>query len=194
MAEQCQAARAVGDISTADSLVRATGMSRCRARRAQGQAKAIAKQPEVADALAAGTLNAEQAETIARAEVSGETRNRLIKAAAAGENADTTRLRAAAAEADERDESPEERFMRQRSKRFLRFYENRDGMVCMHGAMDPDTGARVKARIVDIAKRMWGEDKHQPRNQRRTPEQRDINAPARRHRTPITRTGRTPIR
>ena len=66
--------------------------------------------------------------------------------------------------------------MRQRSKRFLRFYDNRDGMVCMHGAMDPDTGARVKARISAIAKRMWRQDKHQPRNQRRTPEQRDIDA------------------
>ena len=54
MAEQRKAARSVGDISTADSLVRFTGMSLRRARRAQRQAKAIAKRPEVADALAAG--------------------------------------------------------------------------------------------------------------------------------------------
>ena len=176
MAEHRKAARAVGDISTADSLVRTTGMSRRRARRAQRQAKAIATQPEVADVLATGALNAEQAETIARAEVSGAARKRLLKAAAAGEAADTTRMRVAAAEANERSESPEEQFMRQRSKRFLRFYDNRDGMVCLHGAMDPDTGARVKARIASIAKHMWHQDKHQPHNQRRTPQQRDIDA------------------
>ena len=176
IAEKRKAARAVGDINTADSLVRTTGISRRRARRAQRQAKTIAKQPEIADALAAGTLTAEQAETIAQAEISDQTRNRLLKAAATRDNADTTRLRTAAAQTDERDESPEERFMRQRSKRFLRFYNNHDGMICLHGAMDPDTGARVKARITAIAKHMWRQDKHQPHNQRRTPQQRDIDA------------------
>ena len=176
IAEKRKAARSVGDISTADSLVRATGISRRSARRAQRQARIIATQPQVAAALAAGKINPEQAETIARAQLSDSSRARLLETAATGECADTTRLRAAAAETEERNETPEERFMRQRSKRFLRFYNNHDGMVCMRGAMDPDTGARIKARITAIANRMWRQDKKQPPKHRRTPEQREIDA------------------
>ena len=98
IAEQRKAPRAVGDINTVDSLVRATGMSHRRARRAQRQAKAIAKQPEVADALAAGTLNAEQAETIARAESLPRNQKPTTPSCHYRGHADTTRLRAAAAE------------------------------------------------------------------------------------------------
>ena len=49
-------------------------------------------------------------------------------------------------------------------------------MVCLEGALDPDSGARLKARVSAIANRMWRTDKQQPPNQRRTPEQRDIDA------------------
>ena len=95
MAEQCKAVSAVSDISTADSLVCVTGMSRRWAWSVQRQARAIVKRPEVAAALVAGTLSAEQAEMITRAEVSCDTGNRLLEAAAAGESADGTRLRVA---------------------------------------------------------------------------------------------------
>ena len=176
VAEQRKAARAIGDISTADSLVRTTGISRRRARRIQRRAKTIAAHPDVADILASGAINTEQAETIARANITDESRTRLLETAVAGECADTTRLRTAATETNERDETPDERFMRQRSKRYLRFYDNRDGMVYMQGAMDPDTGARVKARIRAIANRMWRQDKKQAPKYRRTPEQREIDA------------------
>ena len=176
IAEQRKAARAVGDISIADSLVRATGISHRRARRTQRRARTIAAHPDIADALAAGTINTEQAETIARSTISDTTRTRLLETATAGESADTTRLRVTAAETTERDETPSERFMRQRSKRYLRFYDDRDGMVCMQGAMDPDTGARVKTRIRAIANHMWRQDKKQTPKHRRTPEQREIDA------------------
>ena len=192
VAEQRKAARAVGDISTADSLVRTTGISLRRARRVQRLAKTIAAHPEVAGALAAGAINTEQAEVIARADVSDTARARLLDTASTGESTDTTRLRAAATESAERSETPEERFIRQRSKRYLRFYNNRDGMVCMQGAMDPDTGARVKARITAIANRMWRQDKKQPAKHRRTPEQREIDALHDATTHPPTKTPSTP--
>ena len=176
IAEQRKAARAVGDISIADSLVRATGISHRRARRTQRRARTIAAHPDIADALAAGTINTEQAETIARSTISDTTRTRLLETATAGESADTTRLQVTAAETTERDETPNERFIRQRSKRYLRFYDNRDGMVCIQGAMDPDTGARVKTRIRAITNHMWRQDKKQTPKHRRTPEQREIDA------------------
>ena len=175
VAESQRAARAVGDACVADTLVRDTGMSRGAARRAARQAKIIAAQPEVAGALACGDINTEQAEAIARADVADQTRRDLV-AAAVGEGTDATRERAVAAEVAARNETPEQRFMRQHANRFLRFYNNRDGMVCLEGALDPDSGARLKAKVSAIANRMWGTDKQQPPNQRRTPEQRDIDA------------------
>ena len=175
VAESQRAARAVGDACVADTLVRDTGMSRGAARRAARQAKIIAAKPEVAGALACGDINTEQAEAIARADVGDETRRELV-AAALSEGTDATRERAVAAEIAARNETPEQRFMRQHANRFLRFYNNRDGMVCLEGALDPDSGARLKAKVSAIANRMWGTDKQQPPNQRRSPEQRDIDA------------------
>ena len=175
VAESQRAARAVGDACVADSLVRNTGMSRGAARRAARQAKTIAAQPAVAGALACGDINTDQAEAIARADVGDEARRALV-AAAVGEGTDATRERAAAAEIAARDETPEQRFMRQHANRFLRFYNNRDGMVCLEGALDPDNGARLKAKVTAIANRMWHKDKKQPPKQRRSPEQRDIDA------------------
>ena len=175
VAESQQAARAVGDACVADTLVRNTGMSRGAARRAARQAKIIAAQPEVAGALAGGDINTDQAEAIARADVEDQTRRELV-AAAASEGTDATRERAAAAETAARNETPEQRFMRQHANRFLRFYNNRDGMVCLEGALDPDSGARLKAKVSAIANRMWRTDKQQPPNRRRSPEQRDIDA------------------
>ena len=175
VAESQRSARAVGDACVADTLVRNTGMSRGAARRAARQAKIIAAQPEVAGALAGGDINADQAEAIARAEVGDQTRRELV-AAAASEGTDATRERAAAAEIAARNETPEQRFMRQHANRFLRFYNNRDGMVCLEGALDPDSGARLKAKVSAIANRMWRTDKQQPPNRRRSPEQRDIDA------------------
>ena len=92
------------------------------------------------------------------------------------EGTDGTRERAAAAEIAARNETPEQRFMRQHANRFLRFYNNRDGMVCLEGALDPDSGARLKAKVAAIANRMWRTDKQQPPSRRRSPEQRDIDA------------------
>ena len=175
VAESQRSARAVGDACVADSLVRNTGMSRGAARRAARQAKIIAEKPAVAGALASGDINADQAEAIARADIADETRRALI-ASAASEGTDATRERAAAAEIASRDETPEQRFMRQHANRFLRFYNNRDGMVCLEGALDPDNGARLKAKITAIANRMWQKDKQQPPGRRRNPEQRDIDA------------------
>ena len=175
VAESQRAARAVGDACVADTLVRNTGMSRGAARRASRQAKIIAAQPEVAGALACGDINTDQAEVIARADVADETRRELVPAALS-EGTDATRERAAAAEVAARNETPEQRFMRQHANRFLRFYNNRDGMVCLEGALDPDSGARLKAKVAAIANRMWRTDKQQPPRQRRSPEQRDIDA------------------
>ena len=175
VAESQRAARAVGDACVADTLVRNTGMSRGAARRASRQAKIIAAQPEVAGAMACGDINTDQAEAIARADVGDETRRELV-AAALSEGTDATRERAAAAEIAARDETPEQRFMRQHANRFLRFYNNRDGMVCLEGALDPDSGARLKAKVAAIANRMWRTDKQQPPSRRRSPEQRDIDA------------------
>ncbi|MDE0268234.1 MAG: DUF222 domain-containing protein [Acidimicrobiaceae bacterium] len=175
IAEQQRSARATGDISVADSLVRNTGMSRSQARRAQWQAKTIAEQPDVADVLASGAINTDQAEMIARAKVSKQTRKQLLETAV-GEGADATRTRTAVAELAERDETPEQRFMRQHAARFLRFFNNREGMVCLEGALDPDSGARLKAKVAAVAQRMWRKDKKQPPSQRRTPQQRDIDA------------------
>ena len=145
VAESQRAARAVGDACVADTLVRNTGMSRGAARRASRQAKIIAAQPAVAGALACGDINTDQAEAIARADVADETRRELV-AAAASEGTDATRERAAAAEIAARNETPEQRFMRQHANRFLRFYNNRDGMVCLEGHSTPTVGPGSRPR------------------------------------------------
>ena len=186
LAEQHKTARSVGDINIADTLVRETGISHRRARHAQRQARTIARQPEVADALATGAINTDQAESIARAKVTNTTRRELLQNAIGGEPTDVTRRRAIEAEAAERDETPEERFIRQRAARFLRFYGNRDGMVCMNAALDPENGARLKAKITAFANRMWRNDKHLPTNKRRTPQQREIDALCAATNTPTT--------
>lgn len=175
IAEARKAPRAVGDACVADSLVRNTGISRSAARRAARQAKTIAGRPAVAAAMERGRINADQAEAIARVEVDDETRGELV-AFAARSSTDATRERALAAEVVCRDETPEERFMRQRSLRYLRFYDNRDGMVCVAAAFDPDSGARLKAKVAAFANRMWRSDKREPASRRRTPEQRDADA------------------
>ena len=180
VAESQRAARAVGDACVADSLVRNTGMSRGAARLAARQAKTIAAQPAVAGALACGDINADQAEAIARADVGDEARRALV-AAAVGEGTDATRERAAAAAIAARDETPEQRFMRQHANRFLRFYNNRDGMVCLEGALDPDNGARLKAKVTAIANRMWHKDKRQPPNSAAAPNNETSTPCARPH-------------
>ena len=87
--------------------------------------------------------------------------------------------RAAVAEVAARNDTPEQRFMRQHANRFLRFYNNRDGMVCLEGALDPDSGARLKAKVAAIANRMWRTDKQQP------PSRRSVQSRTTRHRRPV---------
>ncbi len=57
--------------------------------------------------------------------------------------------------------------MRQRAKRYLKFYDTPEGMIALHGEFDKITGQRLHNRLRQTASRMFTADKQLPEPQRR---------------------------
>ncbi len=174
-ADAAQTARSEGDVDLADTHRRHTGASGKNSRRALRRAKALAKHPEVANALGDGDITAEQAELLARAKVPDDTRDELL-ALSRRSCTDDTRVAVRDAEQAASDETPERKFRRQHRRREAATWTDNEGMWNLRARLDPEAGARVQANLDAEGRRLWQEDKTCRPNQRRTPAQREADA------------------
>ncbi len=164
-----------GDTSIVDDMTRATGVSRHKARRMLRQAENISHHTEVSDALTAGDINPEQADSLAKARVPDKVRADLLHQATR-EGADLTKRRIREAERAHDTETAEQRFERQHRNRRLRSWTDNEGMRRFEAALDPVAGAHANNAITALAQRLWRADKHLVAVRRRTPSQRDADA------------------
>ena len=165
-----------GEASSAEMLVNATGVGGAVARRVEREAQALDAQPEVAEALGRGEINAEQAAAVATADVPDKVRRELCSEASA-QMADQTRQAVRAAEAASRVESDAQRRARQRAARFASMWTDKhDGMWYVRAKFDALTGDEINRRLVRAIQQHWRSDKDLPASQRRSVPQRAADA------------------
>ena len=165
-----------GEASGAETLVNATGVGGALARRVEREAEVLRAQPQVADALGRGAINAEQAALVAAAEVPDEVRRDLCKQAR-NQTADETRKTVRAAEAAWRRESDAQRQARQRAARSASMWIDPDnGMWHLRAKFDALTGDAVNRLLVSAIERNWRSDKELPESKRRSVQQRAADA------------------
>ena len=157
-----------GEASVAETLASATALSGAAARRVERDAASLRNRPHVADTLARGEINADQAAAVAAAEVPEEVRSELC-ADAKSQTADQTRRAVRTAEAAWRSESETQRRARQRAARSASMWiDPRDGMWHLRAKFDPLTGDRINRRLMRMIQRNWRSDKDLPKSQRRS--------------------------
>ncbi len=165
-----------GDASVAETLASATALSGAAARRVERDAVSLQNRPQVADALASGAINADQAAVVATAEVPDEVRSELCTGAKS-QTADQTRRAVRAAEAAWRSESETQRRVRLRAARYASMWiDPRDGMWHLRAKFEPLTGDRINRRLMQLIQRNWRSDKHLPESQRRSVAHRAADA------------------
>ena len=157
-----------GEASVAETLASATALSGAAARHVGRDAVSLRNRPHVADALALGVINADQAAAVAAAEVTEEVRIKLC-ADAKSQTADQTRRAVRTAEAAWRSESETQRRARMRAARSASMWiDPRDGMWHLRAKFDPLTGDRINRRLMRVIQRNWRSDKDLPKSQRRS--------------------------
>ena len=165
-----------GEASGAEMLVNATAVGAAVARRVEREAQALDAQPQVAEALGRGEINAKQAAAVATAEVSDEVRRELCSQAGA-QTADQTRQAVRAAEAALRVESDAQRRARQRAARSASMWTDKhDGMWYLRAKFDALVGDEINRRLVQAIQQHWRSDKDLPESQRRSIPQRAVDA------------------
>ena len=165
-----------GEASGAETLVNATAVGGTTARRIEREAEALAAQPQVAEALGRGEINAEQAAAVATADVPDEVRSELC-AQAGAQTADQTRTAVRAAEAASRIETDAQRRARQRAARSASMWTDaHDGMWHLRARFDALTGDEINRQLMHTIQRHWRSDRDLPESQRRTVPQRAADA------------------
>ena len=165
-----------GEASGAETLVNATAVGGAAARRIEREAEALTAQPQVAEALGRGEINAEQAAVVATADVPDEVRSELC-AQAGSQTADQTRQAVRAAETAARVETDTQRRARQRAARSASMWTDpHDGMWHLRAKLDPLTGDDLNRRLLRTIQQHWRTDKHLPESQRRSVPQRAADA------------------
>ena len=165
-----------GEASAAETLVNATGVGGALARRVEREAEVLDAQPQVAESLGHGAINAEQAALVAVAEVPDEVRRDLCKQAR-NQTADETRKTVRAAKAAWRRESDAQRQARQRAARSASMWIDPDnGMWHLRAKFDALTGDAVNRLLVSAIERNWRSDKELPESKRRSVQQRAADA------------------
>ena len=168
-----------GEASGAEMLANATAVGGAVARRVEREAQALDAQPQVAEALGRGEINAEQAAAVATAEVPDDVRAELCSQAGS-QTADQTRQAVRAAEAALRVESDAQRRAHQRAARSASMWTDRhDGMWCLRAKFDALVGDEINRRLVHAIQQHWRSDKNLPESQRRSVPQRAADALAR---------------
>ena len=165
-----------GEASGAETLMNATGVGGALARRVEREAEVLGAQPQVAESLGRGVINAEQAVLVAAAEVPDEVRRDLCKQAP-NQTADETRKTVRAAEAAWRRESDAQRRARQRAARSASMWIDPDnGMWHLRAKFDALTGDAINRLLMSAIERNWRSDKDLPESKRRSVQQRAADA------------------
>ena len=165
-----------GEASGAETLMNATGVGGALARRIEREAEVLGAQPQVAESLGRGVINAEQAALVAAAEVPDEVRRDLCKQAP-NQTADETRKTVRAAEAAWRRESDAQRRARQRAARSASMWIDPDnGMWHLRAKFDALTGDAINRLLASAIERNWRSDKDLPESKRRSVQQRAADA------------------
>ena len=170
-----------GGVDAVEVLRRNAGSSQREARRRRRRADALARMPNVADALAAGDISAEHADALARAA-------EATSAEAVDDDADLL-AQVAGVPADragrhlqtwtQRHQDPadlHEQHLRQRRRRRLHFGDGDDGMLTAHAAFDRVQGAQFRSLINGIADRIWRAEGGRDNPNSRSAEQRRLDA------------------
>ncbi len=145
-----------------------SGCSRAAAKRAAGRAQALARMPNVAEALSQGRTTAEHADVLVGiAGIAGagtvDSCAQLLDTAA-GSGVERTRRVADEWIREHRlGMSPAELHRRQRAQRRLTIARTADGMIKATALMDPAIGAAFRAVIDDVAQRFSQVDQRDPR-------------------------------
>ncbi len=170
-----------GGVDAVEVLRRNAGCSQREARRRRRRADALARMPNVADALANGDISAEHADALARAA-------EVTSAEAVDDDADLL-AQVAGVPADragrhiqtwtQRKQDPadlHEQHLRQRRRRRLHFGDGDDGMLTAHAAFDRVQGAQFRSLINGIADRIWRAEGGRDNPNSRSAEQRRLDA------------------
>ncbi len=170
-----------GGVDPVEVLRRNAGSSQREAQRRKRRAEALAKMPNVADALASGDISAEHAEALARAAavtshgaVDGDAE---LLAQVAGVPAD--RAGRQIQTWTQRKQDPDDlhdQHLRQRRRRRLNFGDGDDGMLMAHAAFDRVLGAQFRSLINGIADRIWRAEGGRDNPDSRSAEQRRLDA------------------
>ncbi|MCP3934017.1 MAG: hypothetical protein GY708_01445, partial [Actinomycetia bacterium] len=128
----------------ADDEDSAPPLSRKAQREAAERAKRLELHPEVAEALAEGRINTEQADAITKADLPADVKALLLQDAYA-QNADETKDAVTQAIKDADQDSADKRLKRQRKARRGSCGINDQNMIWINAQFDPVTGAVIKA-------------------------------------------------
>ncbi|MEZ5279941.1 MAG: DUF222 domain-containing protein [Acidimicrobiales bacterium] len=118
--------------------------SRKAQREAEARSRRLATNPDVAEALEAGDINSEHADYLTSTDLPDDVKAGLL-ADAMCQSADETRAAVREAEREQTREDPDERLARQRRRRRGSCGIDGDDMIWFNAALDPVTGAALKA-------------------------------------------------
>ena len=164
--QACAAAGVAGQRRHGDGgvhvLAQAAGMSRRDARDRIETAEAIDAMPSVRDAVKDGRVSFANAKHLADAgkQTSAEAVNSDTDLLARAESMQPENFAREAKQwtAKRRSDDGEDAYRRQRARRRVRTWTTDDGMVHLHGELDPVTGRRIVNRLNNEAHRLRGAD------------------------------------
>ena len=144
------------------------GKSRAQARRRLHTAEVLDKMPEARAATEAGEVSLANAERLADAAkaVAPETVNDASDLLTMARELPPDRFAREASAWTQRHEADHghSRYLRQRRRRYLKTWQDKDGTVCMDGRFDPEAGARICSNIRGIAEELRRQDRAAARN------------------------------
>jgi hypothetical protein len=157
-AADCRAPAAKGFPDPVEWLARQSGTTTGEARNALKTASLLDDCPQTRDALVAGELSVGQAGEIVRteAECPGSEEKLLSLARTTG----MTGLREAARKTRLEAQDVTELHRRQRAARYLRFWQDDQGMIRINGAFTPEDGVALTNRIDVLTDRLWRAANH----------------------------------
>ena len=144
------------------------GQSRTQARRRLHTAEVLDQMPEARAATEAGEVSLANAERLADAAkaLTPETVNGASDLLAMARELPPDRFAREAKTWTQRHEPDHghSRYLRQRRRRYLKTWQDKDGTVRMDGRFDPETGTRICANIRGIAEELRRQDQTAARN------------------------------
>ena len=144
------------------------GKSRAQARRRLHTAEVLDKMPETRAAAEAGEVSLANAERLADAAtaVTPETVNDDSDLLAMARELPPDRFAREASAWTQRHQADHgrDRYLRQRRRRYLKTWQDKDGTIGIDGRFDPETGTRICSNIRGIAEKLRRQDQAAARN------------------------------